>query len=54
MCHTLATEGMTLLHVLMVEKWAAGFKRAIGGFKYDPTGFFIMNVTFKQVIKRAK
>ena len=32
MCHTLATVGMTPLHVLMVEKWAAGFKRAIGGF----------------------
>ena len=35
MCHTLATVGMTPLHVLMVEKWAAGFKRAIGGLKYE-------------------
>ena len=36
MYHTLAPVGMTPLHVLMVEKWAAGFKRAIGGLKYDP------------------
>ena len=35
MCHTLATVGMTPLHVLMVDKWAAGFKRAIGGLKYE-------------------
>ena len=36
MYHTLAAMGMTPLHVLMVEKWAAGFKRAIGGPKYQP------------------
>ena len=36
MCRTLATVGMTPLHDLMVEKWAAGFKRAIGGLKYEP------------------
>ena len=35
MCYTLVTVGMTPLHVLMVEKWAAGFKRAVGGLKYE-------------------
>ena len=34
MRHTLSTVRMTTLYVLMLEKWAAGFKRAIG-LKYE-------------------
>ena len=36
MGHTSAAVGMTTLDVLMLEKWAAGFKCAIGGLKYEP------------------
>ena len=36
MGHTSAAVGMTTLDVLMLEKWAAGFKGAIGGLKYKP------------------
>ena len=36
MGHALSTVGMTTLYVLMLEKWAAGYKRAIGGLKYEP------------------
>ena len=48
MGHTSVAVGMTTLDVLMLEKWAAGFKCAIGGLKYEPMPGGYVTVTISE------